>query len=235
VIRWYDEFAFHKIYHRINDFCVVELSSFYFDVLKDRLYISVPNSRGRRAAQTAIWRIGEALVRLLAPITSFTCEEVWQYLPAVPDRLPSVHLATFPTVTEILGSSVPTEDAAQSEDWKTLLAVRTEVLKALEEARQNKLIGGANLEAQVTVAAAEPVLSVLQRYRDQLRFLFIVSAVTLEPGASGNGTGGISVRVSKADGKKCERCWNYSIHVGEDPAYPTVCERCSAVLKELGG
>ena len=82
VTGWYDEFAFHKIYHRINDFCVVELSSFYFDVLKDRLYTSAPNSRGRRAAQTAIWRIGEALVRLLAPITSFTCEEVWQYLPS---------------------------------------------------------------------------------------------------------------------------------------------------------
>ncbi len=98
----------------------------------------------------------------------------------------------FPRHPTSWARSVPAEDAAQSEDWKTLLAVRTEVLKALEEARQNKLIGGANLEAQVTVTAAEPVLSVLQRYRDQLRFFFIVSAVTLEPAASGNGTGGIS-------------------------------------------
>ncbi len=96
VTRWYDEFAFHKIYHRINDFCVVELSAFYFDVLKDRLYTSAPNSPARRAAQTAIWRIGEALVRLLAPITSFTCDEVWQYLPKLPDRPVSVHLARFP-------------------------------------------------------------------------------------------------------------------------------------------
>jgi isoleucyl-tRNA synthetase len=240
VTRWYDEFAFHKIYHRVNDFCVVELSAFYFDVLKDRLYTYAPNSRGRRAAQTAIWRIGEALVRLLAPIMSFTCDEVWQYLPALPDRLPSVHLAKFPPASDILGGSVlggsvPVEDARQSEDWKILLVVRTEVLKALEEARQSKLIGGANLEAQVAVTAAEPAFSVLARYKDQLRYLFIVSAVTLEPGASGNGTGGVSVRVSKADGKKCERCWNYSIHVGEDAIYPTVCERCSAVLKELGG
>ena len=158
VTRWYDEFAFHKIYHRINDFCVVELSAFYFDVLKDRLYTAAPDSRGRRAAQTAIWRIGEALVRLLAPITSFTCEEVWQYLPELPDRPASVHLAKFPCASDILGGSAAPEDPKQGEDWKILLAVRTEVLKALEEARQSKLIGGGNLEAQVTVTAAEPGL-----------------------------------------------------------------------------
>jgi isoleucyl-tRNA synthetase len=235
VIRWYDEFAFHKIYHRINDFCVVELSAFYFDVLKDRLYTFAANSQARRAAQTAIWHIAEALVRLLAPIMSFTCDEVWNYLPALPDRLPSVHLAQFPSASDTLGASVPVEDAKQSEDWKTLLAVRNEVLKALEEARQNKLIGGANLEAEVAVTAAEPVFSVLARYKDELRYLFIVSSVTLGMGASGNGTGGVSVRVGKAEGEKCARCWNYSIHVGEDQVYPTVCERCSAVLKELGG
>src|ERR1700693_4320841 len=190
VLRWYDEFAFHKIYHRINDFCVVELSAFYFDVLKDRLYTSAPNSRARRAAQTAIWRIGEALVRLLAPITSFTCDEVWQYLPAVPDRPASVHLADSPAASDILGASVPVDDPKQREDWNTLLAVRNEVLKALEEARQSKVIGGANLEAQVTLTAAEPVFSVLTRYKDRLRYLFIVSDVTLQKGTSGNGTGG---------------------------------------------
>jgi isoleucyl-tRNA synthetase len=235
VTRWYDEFAFHKIYHRINDFCVVELSAFYFDVLKDRLYISAPNSQARRAAQTAIWRIGEALVRLLAPITSFTCEEVWQYLPAVPDRPASVHLANFPAASDIMGGAAAADDPRQREDWSTLLAVRTEVLKALEEARKSKLIGGANLEAQVTITAAEPVFSVLSRYADRLRYLFIVSAVTLLPGKSGNGTGAVSVQVSKAEGRKCERCWNYSTRVGEDTNYPTVCERCSAVLKEIGG
>jgi isoleucyl-tRNA synthetase len=235
VTRWYDEFAFHKIYHRINDFCVVELSAFYFDVLKDRLYTSAPNSPARRAAQTAIWRIGEALVRLLAPITSFTCDEVWQYLPELPDRPASVHLARFPGASDILGGSAAADDPKQREDWSTLLAVRTEVLKALEEARQSKLIGGANLEAQVTVTAAEPVFSVLNRYKDRLRYLFIVSAVTLQPGKSGNGIGSVDVRVSKADGKKCDRCWTYSVHVGEDASHPTVCERCSAVLKEIAG
>jgi isoleucyl-tRNA synthetase len=235
VTRWYDEFAFHKIYHRINDFCVVELSAFYFDVLKDRLYISGPNSQARRAAQTAIWRIGEALVRLLAPITSFTCDEVWQYLPAIPDRPASVHLANFPGASDIMGGAAVVDDPRQREDWSTLLAVRTEVLKALEEARKSKLIGGANLEAQVAITAVEPVFSVLSRYADRLRYLFIVSAVTLVPGKSGNGTGAVSVQVSKAEGRKCERCWNYSTRVGEDANYPTVCERCSAVLKEIGG
>jgi isoleucyl-tRNA synthetase len=234
VVRWYDEFAFHKIYHRINDFCIVDLSAFYFDVLKDRLYTYAPESRARRAAQTAIWRIGEALVRLLAPIMSFTCEEVWPYLPTLPNRPLSVHLANFPGASDILGPSVPTDDTKQREDWSTLLAVRIEVLKALEEARQSKLIG-ANLEAQATITAGEPVYAVLKRYQDQLRYLFIVSAVTLAQGASGHGSSGVTVQVAKADGKKCERCWNYSIHVGEDAAYPTVCERCSAVLKEIGG
>ena len=109
--------------------------------------------------------------------------------------------------------------------------MRDEVLKALEEARNNKLIG-TGLEAQVTVAASEPVYSVLSRHVAELRYLFIVSAVDLVQG-SGNGTGRIRVEVKKADGAKCERCWNYSIHVGEDRDYPTVCERCSAVLKEI--
>ena len=105
-------------------------------------------------------------------------------------------------------------------------------MKSLEEARNKDLIGS-GLEAQVRLSAAGPVYSVLARYRDQLRYLFIVSAVNLEQGASGNGTGGVTVQVSKAEGKKCERCWNYSEHVGEDKAYPSVCERCSAVLREI--
>ena len=124
------------------------------------------------------------------------------------------------------------DDPKQLEDWNTLLAVREQVLKSLEEARNEKLIG-VNLGAQVTITAPEPVYSVLSRYKDQLRYLFIVSAVTLEAGASGNGNTGVAVKVSKADGQKCERCWNYSVHVGEDPVYPTVCERCSARLKEI--
>ena len=235
VRAWYEEFAFHKIYHRVNHFCIVDLSAFYFDVLKDRLYISAPKSQGRRSAQTAIWRIGEALVRLLAPIMSFTAEEVWDYLPKSAGRGASVHLALFPRAEEILEDARSTAESCTqkaADDWTTLRSVRDEVLKALEEARNNKLIG-TGLEAQVAISAPDPVYSVLSRHADQLRYLFIVSAVKLTQGA-GNGTGALRVEVKKADGAKCERCWNYSTHVGEDKDYPTVCERCSAVLKELG-
>ena len=233
VQRWYEEFAFHKIYQRVLNFCAVDLSAFYVDVVKDRLYTSAPNSRGRRAAQTTLWRIGEALVRLLAPIMTFTCDEVWGFLPKLAKRPASVHMALFPTREEILGSKDVADDPKQAQDWGTLLSVREQVLKELENARNSKLIGKA-LEAQVKLSAADPVYSVLNAYRDQLRYLFIVSAVTLEQ-KSGNGTGSIAVEVRKADGAKCDRCWNYSVHVGEDKNYPTVCERCSAVLREIEG
>jgi len=230
VRKSYEEFAFHKIYHRLNHFCIVDLSAFYFDVLKDRLYILTKKSKARRSAQSAIWRIGEALGRLLAPIMSFTCEEVWQYLPKVAGRKESVHMAEFPARAEILGNTAG-NDSNRDEDWTTLRSVRDEVLKALEAARNNKQIG-TSLEAQVTITASDPQYSLLKRYADQLRYLFIVSRVTLVQG-SGNGTGGLHVEVKKADGSKCDRCWNYSTHVGEDKTYPTVCERCSALLKEL--
>jgi isoleucyl-tRNA synthetase len=231
----YEEFAFHKIYHRLNHFCIVDLSAFYFDVLKDRLYISAPKSQARRSAQTAIWRIGEALVRLIAPIMSFISEEVWDHLPKSGGRTESVHLALFPSAEEILGEagSGPSDGIASdksAEDWVALRSVRDEVLKALEEARNSKMIG-TGLEAQVMLAASDPVYTVLSRHAAELRYLFIVSAVTLMQG-SGNGTGGVHVEVKKAEGLKCERCWNYSTHVGEYKEYPTVCERCSAVLKE---
>ena len=232
----YEEFAFHKIYHRLNHFCIVDLSAFYFDVLKDRLYISAPKSKARRSAQSAIWRIGEALTRLLAPIMTFTCDEVWQYLPKVAGREESVHLAQFPHDEDLVGVLSTDRESnlradAQKNDWNQLRAIRDEVLKILEEARNEKLIG-TGLEAQVQITASDSLYSLLQRYADQLRYLFIVSQVHLAQG-SGNGTGSVKVEVKKADGLKCERCWNYSAHVGEDKNYPTVCERCSAVLKEL--
>ena len=246
VRNYYEEFAFHKIYHRVNHFSIVDLSAFYFDVLKDRLYIFAPQSQARRSAQTAIWRIGEALTRLLAPIMTFTCEEVWQYLPKVDGREPSVHLAKFPREQDLVGGArTPEQDGGQAfvgplntgsnpdQEWATLRSVRDEVLKALETARNNKLIG-TGLEAQVAITTSDPTYSLLQRHADQLRYLFIVSAVRVEQG-SGNGTGSLHIEVKRADGAKCGRCWNYSVHVGEDKTYPTVCERCSAVLRELEG
>jgi isoleucyl-tRNA synthetase len=231
VRRWYDEFAFHRIYQRLNHFCIVDLSAFYFDVLKDRLYTSAPKSTARRAAQTAIWRIGEALVRLLAPILSFSAEEVWGYLPKTSGRAESVHLAQFPGAGDILGGNTAQENESELKEWQTLRSVRDEVLKALEEARNNKMIG-TGLEAQIILTASDPIYSVLKKHEAELRYLFIVSQVTLQPG-SGNGTGSVHVEVKKADGLKCERCWNYSTHVGEDKNYPNVCERCSPVLQEL--
>jgi len=233
VKNWYDEFAFHKIYHAVNDFCVVDLSAFYFDVLKDRLYTYAPNSPGRRSAQTAMWRILEAMVRLLAPILSFSCEEVWQFLPKLASRAESVHLATFPDAADLVGSASGTDNQSDLKDWPTLRSVRDEILKALEEARARKEIG-TGLEAQIIIAASEPTYSLLMRHANALRYLFIVSAVHVTQ-ESGNGAGALRVNVKKADGVKCERCWNYSVHVGDDKLYPTVCERCSAVLKELEG
>jgi isoleucyl-tRNA synthetase len=227
VLNGYNEFAFHKIYLRVNHFCIVDLSAFYFDVLKDRLYTSAAKSQARRSAQTAIWKIGEALVRLLAPIMTFTCEEIWTHLPPTAGREASVHLASFPSLAEIAADGISKSD----DDWSSLRLVRDEVLKSLEEARANKLIGG-GLEARVHLAAADPLYSALKRHQDQLRYLFIVSAVELTEG-SGNGASGVCVEVKRAAGQKCERCWNYSTHVAEDQNYPSVCERCSIVLKEI--
>jgi len=233
VARWYEEFAFHKIYQGVNHYCTVELSAFYADIVKDRLYIFAPDSLGRRSAQTTLWRLCEAMVRLLAPIMSFTCDEVWQHLTAIQAREESVHLAKFPSAADILGSATASpEDAEQLQEWATLRSVRDQVLKALENARTQKQIGK-SLEAQVSLKASGPLYSILERHRDELRYLFIVSQVALEKSASGNGTNPLSLEVGKAAGEKCERCWNYSIHVGEDREYPSVCERCSAVLKEL--
>jgi isoleucyl-tRNA synthetase len=229
----YDTFTFHKAYQRLKDFCIVDLSSIYFDVLKDRLYTSAPKSVARRAAQTALFRLGDALVRLMAPTMCFTADEVWEFLPKAEGSPESVHLARFPEPQELTGPLPAGFDAAglQSE-WSSLLIVRDEALKVLEVARTDKQIG-TGLEAQLHVSAPEPLYSLLHRHRDQLRYLFIVSAVALEKSAAANGDTGLLIAVSKAQGAKCERCWNYSTHVGEDKSYPTVCERCSAVLAEI--
>jgi len=229
----YDKFVFHKLYHRLKDFCVVDLSSIYFDVLKDRLYTSAPKSRARRSAQTALWRLGEALVRLLAPVTSFTSDEVWGFLPVVEGRPVSVHVTEFPEPSDLTGVVPTSFDVAGLEaNWDGLLGVRDEALKALEEARIAKRIGG-SLEAQLHLAAPEKLYPLLERNRDHLRYLFIVSNVVLEKLPASNGDAGLVITVNKAPGEKCERCWNYSTRVGEDKLYPTVCERCSAVLSEI--
>lgn len=229
----YDAFVFHRLYQQLKDFCIVDLSAVYFDILKDRLYTSSPKSVARRSAQTALWKLGEALVRLLAPVMSFTCDEIWQYLPATPGRAPSVHIELFPAPEELTGAlSTTFNSAGLKSDWQTLLSVRDQVLKALETARNEKRIGS-GLEAQIRLSAPESIYPVLERYRDQLRYVFIVSAVVLDKLPATNGDAALTIEVTEAPGQKCERCWNYSTHVGEDKNYPTVCERCSKVLAEI--
>ena len=190
----YDAFTFHKAYQRLKDFCIVDLSAIYFDVLKDRLYTSAPRSQARRSAQTALWKLGDALVRLMAPIMSFTADEVWEFLPSAGGKPESVHLAQFPFPADLTGE-LPTgfSVADGAADWASLLTVRGDALKALEEARAQKLIGTA-LEAQLTVVASEPLYSLLNRHRDQLRYLFIVSDVVLEKAAA-NGDAAVQIKV----------------------------------------
>ncbi|HEY0307407.1 MAG TPA: isoleucine--tRNA ligase [Acidobacteriaceae bacterium] len=222
----YDDFEFHRVYHALNEFCNTELSALYLDVLKDRLYTFAPNSPARRSAQTAIWQIAEALVRLVAPILTFTSEEVWQQLPKLAAREASVHIAEFPA------SAIA--DAPQLiADWKELLAVRDEVLISLEAARQDKLVGK-GLDAKVYIECDVPELyDLLLRYQPALKELFNVSQVEVLRGTNFEGKA-IRVRTVAADGTKCERCWNFTEDVGHNANYPTVCLRCAEALTAIG-
>ncbi len=233
VRSWYDQMLFHRVYQALNQFCNVELSAIYFDVLKDTLYTAAPNSEKRRSAQTAIWQIGEALVRLVAPILSFTAEEIWRHLPKLQDREISVHVAQFFTAAEITGPTAQADHGKLRQELDVLFQLREEVLKALEVARKEKLIN-AGLEALVEITAPPAVYEEAKKYERNLPAIFVVSAVRVLPGAAtAEGQLGITVKVERAPGEKCERCWNYSTHVGEDKDYPTVCERCSAAIAEI--
>jgi len=232
----YNAYAFHRAYRGLADFCTVELSAFYFDVLKDRLYTSAPRGIERRSAQTALWRLLDALVRLFAPLLPFTCEEVWRtmaeagLLPASADRRVSVHAQVFSEAGAGLAPATPELE----ERWRLLLAWRGEVLKALESARTRKLVG-AGLEARVTLLATEAEATVLQAEAAQLPALFLVSQVQVSVAAPAPGAEAArQVVVAQAEGKKCERCWNFSTAVGTLAGYPTLCERCAPVVADMG-
>jgi isoleucyl-tRNA synthetase len=220
---WYEEFAFHKVYHALYDFATVDLSSLYFDVLKDRLYTAAPKSHARRSAQTALYRLEYALVRLVAPILSFTAEEVWTHM----GQAGSVHLQMFPEAGE-LTEGLPEDHRKRAENWDRLMKVREDVLKSLEEARQQKFIG-APLEARVRLAANGDLYPLLEQYAAELPGLFIVSQVALDqnPGEA------VSVKVERADGVKCERCWKYTTDTGSEPQFPTICAACADAVKEI--
>ena len=233
--QWYEQYAFHKVYHAVYNLCTVELSAFYFDITKDCLYTAAPNSRARRSVQTALYRVADALVRLLAPILCFTAEEVWSHLPGRPEDLDSVHLATFPDAAELTGN-LTLSQTERLQNWELLIAVREEVLKALEIARRDKFIGH-SLEARVELSAEGGLATLLNAYRPSLPMLFIVSQAQLTDGnlsgATDTAIQGLRIAVGRAEGSKCERCWNYSAHVGKDTDFPTLCERCSPVVRAL--
>jgi len=203
----------------------------------------------RRAAQTVLFRIADALSRALAPLLCYTAEEAWSHLPVLTTRIerrsterpataarePSVHLAQFVTADD-LRAGIPDKQLKKMVNWPRLIEVRNEVLKALEIARQEKSIRSP-LEAKVRLAGDGDLKALLEDYRKTLPTLFIVSQVELSTdsmaGAHEGELPGLKVRIEKAAGEKCARCWNYSERVGDDKRYPTVCERCSEALKEI--
>jgi isoleucyl-tRNA synthetase len=225
VLRWYEDFEFHRIYHALNEFAVADLSQLYIDAVKDRIYTFAPQNTARRSAQTVLWMIAEALVRLVAPLLSFTADEIWQYMPEISNRLPSVHLELFPEPASLAA----TIDVEFMNDWAGLLAIRDEALKSLEEARKAKQIGKA-LDARLVLEVPQALGALLERYQGSLKELLNVSQVEVLTGPSPQ----VIATTLLADGTKCERCWNYSVHVGEDWRWPTVCERCSAALDQMG-
>jgi isoleucyl-tRNA synthetase len=212
---WYDEYAFNKVYRAVYDFAAVDLSSIYFDVLKDRLYTSATRSLARRSAQTTLHRLAYALVRLFAPVLSFTMEEIWGHL----NQPGSVHTAYFPEPAE-LADGIHAEQRTRVEKWTQLIEVRETVTKALETARQEKAIG-APLEARVLL----PSTPLLAEYARELPGLFIVSQVEL--------TDGGEITVERASGTKCERCWKYTEDVGSSPDLATICAACAEAVHEI--
>jgi len=233
VTRAYETYEFHTVFHAVHNFCAVDLSAQYLDIIKDRLYTSAPDDPRRRAAQTTCYDIFSALARLMAPILTFTAEEAWRHVPGV--KAESVHLERFP--------EAPREwlDDTLSREWGRLLEVRREVAKALETARAQSLIGS-GLEARVRIAAApEDLPELLRAKRALLPTLFIVSQVELG-GARASAAvryesqeiPGLVIGVDRARGRKCQRCWTWSERVGEHPEHPGLCERCVPVVLARG-
>ena len=222
VLDWYEGFEFHRIYHAVNEFAIADLSAFYLDVLKDRMYTFAPSSQARRSAQTVLWKITEALVRLLAPILSFTADEVWDYLPAVEGREASVHLALFPAPAEIY----PEDPAPLLGEWKRIFAVRDAALLVLETARQEKRIGK-GLEAELEIHAAGELHTLLQSHAAGLKEILNVSGVRVIEGNE------LSVKALPASGTKCSRCWNFMPEVSNYGVWESVCTRCHEALKAM--
>ena len=222
----YDSFEYHVIYHAIHNFCILDMSNFYLDILKDRLYVEKADSKSRRAAQTAIYMILRALTLMVSPILAFTSDEIWGYMPHIDgDDVENVVFNELPT------KPIIADDEALIAKWSRIEQLRADVQKALEIARTDKVIG-ASLEAKVTVYASGEDYELLQNNIAELNSVFIVSETEVENGEGGEYKGEIvGVTVSHAHGEKCERCWSYSDTVGSDSEHPTLCSRCANILK----
>ena len=223
----YDSYEFHGVIHAIHNFCVVDMSNFYLDVIKDRLYCD--DGLSRLSAQTAIYRILDSLVRMLAPVLCFTADEIWHAMPhAAGDDERNVVLNDMPEYDSAL-----TFTDAEAIKWEKIIVVRDDVNKALEQARGSKLIGKP-LEAKVTITASENAKEFLDGCGQDLAKLFIVSAVDVQTGEgegdSYEALGGVKIAVSHMEGEKCERCWIYDPTVGSNAEHPTLCARCASVL-----
>ncbi len=231
ILRSYEAFNFHLVYHNLHNFCVLDLSAFYLDIIKDRLYTSPKKSLARRSAQSAMNEILEVLVRLMAPILSFTADEIWQNMNWK-ERPPSVHAALFIPVNETY------KNGELGERWGTIIAVRKEATKALELARKEKKIGHP-LDASVTIGLPSDLLEELAPYRDHFRTILIVSSSDLVPadqlddGIESETITGLKVKVAPSADQKCERCWIHDPTVGQDNNHPNICRRCLDVLKEI--
>ncbi|MCC8193838.1 MAG: isoleucine--tRNA ligase [Deltaproteobacteria bacterium] len=231
----YNTYEFHKVFHTLHNLCATDLSAFYLDILKDRLYASAPGSAERRSAQTAMWRILLLLMRAMAPVLSFTAEEVFRYLPEA--LKPGIG-----TVFAMQASDAPRYAMPEAERaaWETLLAVRGEVSRALEPLRKDGVIGH-GLDSRVTLYVDDTLAKILESLGTDLRAVFIVSQLAIRPlgeapadALSGVEVSGLAVGVEKARGEKCERCWIYSEELDTDSKYPHTCPRCAKVLREIG-
>ncbi len=220
----YENYDFHEAYQAINVFCVTDMSSFYLDIIKDRLYTAKANSKERRAAQTTMYIILDSLVRMLAPLTSFTAEEIWKYMnKSKNEKVESVMLTTYPEVN----SQYENEELRAK--WEKIVKIKEIVSKKLEEARAEKIIGH-SLNAKVTLFAEGDLYKFIKENKELLQTVFIISNLEVEENQRSNEEK-LGVKIEQAEGEKCERCWMYSTTVGEDKENPTICHRCSEALK----
>lgn len=225
----YENYEFHVVYHSIHNFCTVDMSAIYLDIIKDRIYTAKADSPQRRSAQQTMYEVITALVKMLSPILAFTTEEIWQYLPHKEEEL-SVQMAGWPEYNEDY------LDPELEARWDKILKLREFVAKPLEEARQQRIIGH-SLDAQVQLFAAGEWYDFLQGLTEDLANIFITSSVSVQKledapqdAYSNEDLEGVAVSIVKAPGEKCERCWTYSISTGEDAEHPTLCRRCAAVI-----